>query len=49
VVGALIGEGTGQAVAGAMDRLSLARKTSRSGRSKQHELPDAAERSPTAG
>ena len=43
VVGALIGEGTGQAVAGLMDRLPPARKPSRSGRGKQHELPDAAD------
>ena len=43
VVGSLIGEGTGQAVAGLMDRLSPARRPSRSGRSKQGELPDAAD------
>ncbi len=43
VAGALIGEGTGQAVAGLMDRLSPARKASPSGRGKQHELPDAAD------
>jgi membrane-associated phospholipid phosphatase len=43
VVGALIGEGTGQAVAGLMDRLPPARKASRSGRDEQHEVPDAAE------
>jgi len=43
VVGALIGEGTGQAVAGLMDRLSQARKSSRSDRDKQSELPDAAD------
>jgi len=38
VVGSLIGEGTGQAVAGLMDRLP-----SRSGRDKQHEPPGAAD------
>jgi membrane-associated phospholipid phosphatase len=43
VVGALIGEGTGQAVAGLMDRLSPARRPSRSGRGKQRELPDDAD------
>jgi len=43
VVGALIGEGTGQAVAGLMDRLSQARKSSRSDRDKQSEPPDAAD------
>jgi membrane-associated phospholipid phosphatase len=43
VVGALIGEGTGQAVAGLMDRLPPPRKASRSGRDKHHELPDAAD------
>jgi len=42
VVGALIGEGTGQAVAGVMDRLS-ARRASRSGGGKQRERPDAAD------
>ena len=41
VVGALIGEGTGQAVAGLMDRLSPARKPSPSSRGKQGDLPDA--------
>jgi hypothetical protein len=41
MAGALIGEGTGQAVAGLMDRLPPARKASRSGRGKRHELPDA--------
>ena len=40
VAGALIGEGTGQAVAGLMDRLPPARRPSRSGRGKQRELPD---------
>jgi len=51
VVGALIGEGTGQAVAGLMDRLSQARKSSQSDRDKQSELPDAAaaEGAPEAG
>ena len=43
VAGALIGEGTGQAVAGLMDRLPPVRKASRPGHSKQHELPDAAD------
>jgi membrane-associated phospholipid phosphatase len=43
VVGALIGEGTGKAVAGLMDRLPPAGKASRSGRGKQHELPNAAD------
>jgi membrane-associated phospholipid phosphatase len=43
VVGALIGEGTGQAVAGLIDRLPPTRWSSRSGRSKQHELPEAAD------
>jgi membrane-associated phospholipid phosphatase len=43
VIGALIGEGTGQAVAGLMDRLPPAGKAFRSGRDKQHELPDAAD------
>ena len=43
VAGALIGEGTGQAVAGLMDRLPSARRPSRSGRGKQRELPDAAD------
>jgi membrane-associated phospholipid phosphatase len=42
VAGALIGEGTGQAVAALMDRLS-ARKPSRSGRDEQRELPDTAD------
>ncbi len=40
VAGALIGEGTGQAVAGLMDRLPSARKASRPGRGKRHEPPD---------
>ena len=39
VVGSLIGEGTGQAVAGLMDRLWPAREPSRSGRDEQRELP----------
>ena len=43
VIGALIGESTGQAVAGLMDRLPPAGKAFRSGRDKQHELPDAAD------
>jgi membrane-associated phospholipid phosphatase len=42
VAGALIGEGTGQAVAGLMDRLPAARKASRSTRGKRHEPPGAA-------
>jgi membrane-associated phospholipid phosphatase len=41
VVGSLIGEGTGQAVAGLMDRLPPARRSSRSGRAEQPEPPDA--------
>jgi membrane-associated phospholipid phosphatase len=42
VVGALIGESTGQAVAGVMDRLPARkpRRHGRSGRGKQRELPD---------
>jgi membrane-associated phospholipid phosphatase len=43
VVGSLIGEGTGQAVAGLIDRLAPTRKPSRSGPRKQHQLPDAAD------
>ncbi len=43
VVGALIGEGTGQVVAGLMDRLPPARRAARSDRDKQSGLPDAAE------
>jgi undecaprenyl-diphosphatase len=43
VVGALIGEGTGQAVAGLMDRLSQAPRRSRSGRGEQPKPPDAAD------
>ena len=43
VVGSLIGEGTGQAVAGLMDRLSPPRKPSRSGRGEQCTLSDAAD------
>jgi membrane-associated phospholipid phosphatase len=43
VAGALIGEGTGQAVAGLMDRLPSARRPSRSSRGKQLELPDGAD------
>jgi membrane-associated phospholipid phosphatase len=43
VVGALIGEGTGQAVAGLMDRLWPARKPSRSGRDEQRVLPGTAD------
>jgi len=42
VVGALIGEGTGQAVAGLMDRLPPASKASRSGRGKQQAPSDGA-------
>jgi len=41
VVGSLIGEGIGQAVAGVIDRLSPAQKPSRPGRGKHRELPDA--------
>jgi membrane-associated phospholipid phosphatase len=40
VAGALIGEGTGQAVAGLMDRLPAARWPFRSGRGKQRNPPD---------
>ena len=43
VVGSLIGEGTGQAVAGLMDRLPPTRRPSRSRRGDRHEVPDAAE------
>jgi membrane-associated phospholipid phosphatase len=43
VVGALIGEGTGQAVAGLMNRLPSDRRPSRSGHGKQSELPDGAD------
>jgi len=43
VVGALIGEGTGQAVAGVIDRWSQARRASRSDRDKQGEPPGAAD------
>ena len=41
VVGSLIGEGTGQAVAGLMDRLPPARWSTRSSRREQREPPDA--------
>jgi membrane-associated phospholipid phosphatase len=41
VVGSLIGEGTGQAVAGLMDRLPPARRSTRSSRREQREPPDA--------
>jgi membrane-associated phospholipid phosphatase len=43
VVGSLIGEGTGQAVADLMDRLPPTWRRSRSGRGEQRNLPDAAE------
>jgi membrane-associated phospholipid phosphatase len=43
VVGSLIGEGTGQAVAGLTDRLPPAPRPSRSGRSEPGELPDDAD------
>jgi membrane-associated phospholipid phosphatase len=43
VAGSLIGESTGQAVAGLMDRLPSSRRFSRSGRGKQRERPDTAE------
>jgi len=49
VAGALIGEGTGQAVAGLMDRLSQARKEARSDRDKQSEPPDTAAAEETRG
>jgi undecaprenyl-diphosphatase len=50
VAGALIGEGTGQAVAALMDRLPPTGRVFRSGRSQRHELPSAAdpEGTPTA-
>ena len=41
VVGALIGEGTGKAVAGLMDRLPQARRSSRAGPDEQREPPGA--------
>jgi hypothetical protein len=43
VVGALIGEGTGQAVAGLMDRVMPARKPSRPARDEQREPPGTAD------
>jgi membrane-associated phospholipid phosphatase len=43
VVGSLIGEGTGQAVAGLMDRLAPARRPAQSGRGHQQEPPDTAD------
>ena len=43
VVGALIGEGAGQAVAGLMDRLPPTRRPARSGRGQQQEPPDTAD------
>jgi len=43
VVGSLIGEGTGQAVAGLMDRLMPARKPSQPGRDEQRGRPGTAE------
>ena len=43
VVGSLIGEGTGQAVAGLMDRLPPIRRPSRSRRGDRREVPDAAD------
>ena len=43
VVGSLIGEGTGQAVAGLMERLPPARRRSRSSRDEQHQPPEAAD------
>ncbi len=51
IVGALIGEGIGQGVAGLMDRLPPARKAGRPGRGKQPERPAAAdpEGSPNPG
>ena len=42
VAGALIGESTGQAVVGLMDRPPSARRPSGSGHGKQRELPDGA-------
>jgi membrane-associated phospholipid phosphatase len=41
VVGSLIGEGIGQAVAGLMDRLPSARRSSKTDRGERHEPPDA--------
>jgi membrane-associated phospholipid phosphatase len=46
VVGALIGEATGQAVAGLMDRLPPTRRPARSGHGEQRELPDGASAEP---
>ena len=46
VVGALIGSGTGQAVAGLVDRLQSARSRSRSGRGEQPEQPERSEPAP---
>jgi membrane-associated phospholipid phosphatase len=43
VVGSLIGEGIGQAVAGLMDQLTPTRRPSRSGRGKKREEPGAAD------
>jgi len=43
VVGSIIGEGTGQAVAGLMDRLPPTRRPSRSRQGDPREMPDAAE------
>jgi membrane-associated phospholipid phosphatase len=43
VAGALVGEGTGQAVAGLLDRLPPARRSSRSARGEPRGLPDAAD------
>ncbi|HYB15490.1 MAG TPA: phosphatase PAP2 family protein, partial [Streptosporangiaceae bacterium] len=43
VVGSLIGEGTGQAVAGLMDRLPPTTRPSRSRRADRREVPDAAD------
>jgi len=48
VVGSLIGEGTGQAVADLMDQLQQARKSSRSDRDEKPERPDAVEAEDTS-
>ena len=50
VVGSLIGEGIGQAVAGLMDRLPPTRSPARSDRGKKREVPDFdADDAPEAG
>ena len=49
VVGSLIGEGTGQAVAGLMDRLPPTRRSSRSGRDEKSKPPGAEDAEDTEG